>query len=90
MKKSVSELSLTNIATNDCNNKYSLMIKNAGWDIHTHIHRHEYASKLLSRKFSVDDYGMYIIQLFHIYDTNHPNANGHLLMAYSLLEKILQ
>ena len=69
MKKSVSELSLTNIATNDCNNKYSLMIKNAGWDIHTHIHRHEYAEKLLSRKFSVDDYGMYIIQLFHIYDT---------------------
>jgi heme oxygenase len=69
MKKSASELSLTKMTTDECNNKYSLMVKNAGWDIHKHIHRHGYAEKLLSRKFSVDDYGMYIIQLFHIYDT---------------------
>jgi len=69
MKKSASELSLTSLAKHEVNSKYSMVVKNAGWDIHMHIHRHGYAEKLLSRKFSVDDYGMYIIQLFHIYDT---------------------
>jgi heme oxygenase len=69
MKKSVSELSLTSLAKHEVDSKYSMVVKNAGWDIHMHIHRHGYAEKLLSRKFSVDDYGMYIIQLFHIYDT---------------------
>jgi len=69
MKRSLSESVLIQNSGKNMENKYSMMVKNAGWDIHSHIHRHSYAEKLLSRKFTVEDYGMYIIQLFHIYDT---------------------
>jgi len=45
---------------------------------------------LFTEKIEIDINEKNNSRLFHIYDTNHPNANGHLLMAYSLLEKILQ
>ena len=69
MKRSLSESALSRFPGKIMKNQYSKMVKNAGWNIHSHIHRHSYAEKLLSRKFTVEDYGMYIIQLFHIYDT---------------------